>query len=458
MRTSPRCRREVPALPATTHRDRQCARTETHVERSRKADRATRGEASGSAAASRCARAHRARIGCPGRPVPVEGDRPPRGPTGASTPSRAGHPRRTGPFPRGTAPAERACMLVRVRCATVLGIQAIPVDVEVEVAPGMPHYHLVGLAERAVQEAKVRVAAAIRNLGIAMPSKRVVVNLAPGDLRKEGTGFDLAIGMALVAAIEAVPAQALAGRARGRRAVALGRGEAGAGRPPDRHRGEARRRAEPRGPGGERARGVGGGGARRPRRRATSGRSWPGRAARRGSRRRSGRPALLRPGARRSTSRTWPARTGRSARWRWPPRAATTSSCSVRPAAARPCWRGGSPASCRRSRSTRRSRRRWSTASPGSRETAGLLTERPFRAPHHYGLRRRPRRRHEPFRGRARSRWRTAASSSSTSCRSSGATSSSALRQPLEDGEVVDRAGGADASPIPARRRCWSRR
>jgi magnesium chelatase family protein len=102
-------------------------------------------------------------------------------------------------------------MLVRVRCATVLGIQAIPVDVEVEVAPGMPHYHLVGLAERAVQEAKVRVAAAIRNLGIAMPSKRVVVNLAPGDLRKEGTGFDLAIAMALVAAIEAVPAQALAG-------------------------------------------------------------------------------------------------------------------------------------------------------------------------------------------------------------------------------------------------------
>jgi magnesium chelatase family protein len=102
-------------------------------------------------------------------------------------------------------------MLVRVRSATVLGIEAIPVDVEVEAAQGMPHYHLVGLAERAVQEAKIRVAAAIRNLGVAVPSKRVVINLAPGDLRKEGTGFDLPIAMALLAAIEAVPLDALAG-------------------------------------------------------------------------------------------------------------------------------------------------------------------------------------------------------------------------------------------------------
>ncbi len=102
-------------------------------------------------------------------------------------------------------------MLVRVRSATVLGVEAIPVDVEVEVALGLPHYHLVGLAGSAVQEAKVRVAAAIRNLGVTMPSKKVVINLAPGDLRKDGTGFDLPIAMALLAAIEEVPAESLAG-------------------------------------------------------------------------------------------------------------------------------------------------------------------------------------------------------------------------------------------------------
>jgi magnesium chelatase family protein len=102
-------------------------------------------------------------------------------------------------------------MLVRVRSATVLGVEAIPVEVEVEAAQGMPHYHLVGLAERAVQEAKIRVAAAIRNLGVSVPSKRVVINLAPGDLRKEGTGFDLPIAMALLAAIAAVAPGSLAG-------------------------------------------------------------------------------------------------------------------------------------------------------------------------------------------------------------------------------------------------------
>ncbi len=102
-------------------------------------------------------------------------------------------------------------MLVRVRSATVLGIEAIPVDVEVELAQGLPHYHLVGLPGSAVQEAKVRVAAAIRNLEVTLPSKKIVVNLAPGDLRKEGTAFDLPIAIALLAAAEKVPTQSLEG-------------------------------------------------------------------------------------------------------------------------------------------------------------------------------------------------------------------------------------------------------
>lgn len=102
-------------------------------------------------------------------------------------------------------------MLVRVRSGLLLGIGSIPVDVEVEAGPGLPGFHLVGLASCAVQEAKVRVLAAIRNTGIKLPQKRVVVNLAPADLRKDGTGFDLPIAAALLATVGEVSPDALAG-------------------------------------------------------------------------------------------------------------------------------------------------------------------------------------------------------------------------------------------------------
>jgi magnesium chelatase family protein len=91
-------------------------------------------------------------------------------------------------------------VLVRIQSGTVLGVTAIPVDVEVEAGDGMPGFHVVGLASSAVQEAKVRVLAAIRNVGLKLQARRVIVNLAPGDLRKEGTGFDLPIAVALIAA------------------------------------------------------------------------------------------------------------------------------------------------------------------------------------------------------------------------------------------------------------------
>ncbi len=102
-------------------------------------------------------------------------------------------------------------MLVRVRSGAVLGVEAIPVDVEVEASVGMPHTKLVGLASSAVLESKVRVAAAIRNLGLQLPQKRFTMNLAPGDIRKEGPGFDLPIAAALLAATEQLPAEALDG-------------------------------------------------------------------------------------------------------------------------------------------------------------------------------------------------------------------------------------------------------
>jgi magnesium chelatase family protein len=93
----------------------------------------------------------------------------------------------------------------------VLGVAAIGVDVEVEATPGMPNFNVVGLASSAVQEAKVRVLAAVRNAGVHMPEKRIVVNLAPADLRKEGTAFDLPIAMALLAALEAVTPESVEG-------------------------------------------------------------------------------------------------------------------------------------------------------------------------------------------------------------------------------------------------------
>ena len=82
-------------------------------------------------------------------------------------------------------------MLVRVRSGTVLGVSAVPIEVEVEAGDGMPGFFIVGQASTAVQESKVRVLAAIRNAGLKIASRRVTVNLAPADLRKEGTGFDL---------------------------------------------------------------------------------------------------------------------------------------------------------------------------------------------------------------------------------------------------------------------------
>jgi magnesium chelatase family protein len=102
-------------------------------------------------------------------------------------------------------------VLVRVRSSAVLGISAVAVDVEVDATPGMPHFALVGLASSAVLEAKVRVLAAVRNIGVKLPEKRITVNLAPADLRKEGTAFDLPIAVALLAAVGEVPPEAVEG-------------------------------------------------------------------------------------------------------------------------------------------------------------------------------------------------------------------------------------------------------
>ena len=102
-------------------------------------------------------------------------------------------------------------MLARVHSATVVGVDAVPVDVEVDVGAGLPMCTIVGLPDAAVREARERVRSAIRNAGYEMPARRVTVNLAPADLRKVGPAFDLPIALGILAATRQLPPQVLAG-------------------------------------------------------------------------------------------------------------------------------------------------------------------------------------------------------------------------------------------------------
>jgi len=104
-------------------------------------------------------------------------------------------------------------MLARVESLAVLGVQGYPVTVEVDLAPGLPAFNTVGLPDGAVRESKERVRAALVNSGFELPLNRITVNLAPADVRKEGSGFDLPIALGILAAAGAFPPQALAGLA-----------------------------------------------------------------------------------------------------------------------------------------------------------------------------------------------------------------------------------------------------
>ncbi|MEM9137549.1 MAG: magnesium chelatase domain-containing protein, partial [Cyanobacteria bacterium P01_F01_bin.42] len=95
-------------------------------------------------------------------------------------------------------------MLARVWSAALIGIESVKVGVEIDVSGGLPGTIVVGLPDAAVQESKERVKAAIRNSGFAFPARRIVVNLMPADLRKEGPSFDLPIGIGILAATEQV--------------------------------------------------------------------------------------------------------------------------------------------------------------------------------------------------------------------------------------------------------------
>ena len=94
-------------------------------------------------------------------------------------------------------------MLTQVFASAVFGIEAHPITVEVHIDKGIG-YHLVGLPDNAVKESNFRIAAALNNCGFKLPGKKITINLAPADLRKEGAAFDLPIAIGILAASEQI--------------------------------------------------------------------------------------------------------------------------------------------------------------------------------------------------------------------------------------------------------------
>ena len=175
-------------------------------------------------------------------------------------------------------------MVARAYTVAFQGVEARLVEVQCAIAAGLPAFNLVGLPDKAVSEAKERVRAAMTAMGLALPAKRITVNLSPADLPKEGSHFDLPIALALLAAMDVLPRDAVAAQ------VALGRAV-------------ARRLADP---GDRRA----AGGARRRRGRLRA--DLPGRLRRRGGlgRRGAGDRAAVAARARQPLRRPGRARAG----------------------------------------------------------------------------------------------------------------------------------------------------
>ncbi|WP_126177049.1 YifB family Mg chelatase-like AAA ATPase [Tsuneonella rigui] len=100
-------------------------------------------------------------------------------------------------------------MVALVRTVAYLGLEARAVEVQCQVAPGLPRFNLVGLPDKAVGESKERVHAALAAMGLSLPPKRITINLSPADLPKEGSHYDLPIALALLAAMGVTDAEQL---------------------------------------------------------------------------------------------------------------------------------------------------------------------------------------------------------------------------------------------------------
>jgi magnesium chelatase family protein len=104
-------------------------------------------------------------------------------------------------------------VIARVNTFAFSGIDAVPVEVQVQISPGTPALMLIGLPDKAVVEAKERVRAAFAAIGLALPPRRVLINLRPADLSKEGSHFDLPLALAILAAMDVLPREEIAGYA-----------------------------------------------------------------------------------------------------------------------------------------------------------------------------------------------------------------------------------------------------
>ena len=93
-------------------------------------------------------------------------------------------------------------MIAKIRSSAILGLDALLVDVELDVALGLPMFTIVGLPDAAVKESKDRVRAALKNTGFNFPVKKITVNLAPADVKKEGSAFDLPMALGILVAEE----------------------------------------------------------------------------------------------------------------------------------------------------------------------------------------------------------------------------------------------------------------
>ena len=102
-------------------------------------------------------------------------------------------------------------MVSHVTTVAFQGVEAVPVDVQVQIGPGAVAFTIVGLPDKAVAESRERVRGALAAIGLALPPKRITVNLSPADVQKEGSHFDLPIALGMLVAMEAIPSDALDG-------------------------------------------------------------------------------------------------------------------------------------------------------------------------------------------------------------------------------------------------------
>ncbi len=100
-------------------------------------------------------------------------------------------------------------MVARIKTVAFVGMEATDIDIQVRISSGLPSFQIVGLADKAVAESRDRIRNAIESLGLSMPAKRITVNLSPADLQKEGSHYDLPIALAVLAAMEVIPFEAI---------------------------------------------------------------------------------------------------------------------------------------------------------------------------------------------------------------------------------------------------------